>query len=97
VNVKPGNAEISVSNGKISCDSWNCSIISENNQITLSAGGASITLSSSGIQLSCGSSTIDLSSSNISLNSTSIVQVQKDMRRNEYAEKRDKTRINCMF
>jgi phage baseplate assembly protein gpV len=72
IKAKSGNAEVSVSDGRISCNSEGNSIISENDRITLNAGGASITLSSSGIQLSCGTSSIDLSGSNISLNSSSI-------------------------
>jgi phage baseplate assembly protein V len=66
------NAEIAVSDGRISCNSGNSSIISEGDRITLSAGNSSITLSSDGIQLSCGGSTIDLSDSSISLNSSDI-------------------------
>jgi phage baseplate assembly protein gpV len=70
--IKHKNAEVSISDGKISCNSGSNSIVSENDRITLNAGSASITLSSSGIQLSCGGSSIDLSDSNISLNSSSI-------------------------
>jgi phage baseplate assembly protein V len=71
--VKSGSAEITVTDGKIFCNSGSSSIICENDQITLKAGDAAITLSSSGIQLSCGSSSIDVSNSNISLNSSSIL------------------------
>jgi phage baseplate assembly protein gpV len=70
--IKHKNAEITVSDGRISCNSGCSSIISEEDRITLNAGGASFTLSSDGIQLSCGGSSIDLSDSNISLNSGSI-------------------------